>query len=173
MTETRVLRITGDALKGGKRSTRKGQKGGYDEVPGSRIPTASVTPVNLMRGGSTVPNLITVTPKAEPAVEEVSQPVKGGGKLELAPKKEKLALVKGKRQQTRKVVKIQMGNLRKSMRRAKDITADSKEKKIEEIEEILVKAGIIRKRDGPMSEGKQKTIRDIYRDYLQLRLNAL
>lgn len=143
-----------------------------------------------MRGGSTLPkqpmpNLIAVTPKAEVKKEESlaldqpqtntqeqAQPLKGG-KLDLAPKKEKLSLVKGKRQHTRKVVKIQMGNLRKSMRRAKDITADSKEKKIEEIEEILVKAGIIRKREGPMSEGKQKTIRNIYRDYLQLRLNAL
>ena len=150
-------------------------------MPGSSIPTPSIIPVNLMRGGSTVqkalPNLIAVTPKAEVKKEEVpvepeSQPQKGG-KLDLAPKKEKLSLVKGKRQHTRKVVKIQMGNLRKSMRRAKDISADSKEKKIEEIEEILVKAGIIRKREGPMSEGKQKTIRDIYRDYLQLRLNAL
>jgi hypothetical protein len=142
-----------------------------------------------MRGGSTrgevplpLPPVIAVRPKpvaadpapAAPVVEAaVPQPARGGGKLDLAPKKEKLALVKGKRTHTRKVVKIQMGNLRKSMRRAKDITADSKEKKIEEIEEILVKAGIIRKRDGPMSEGKQKTIRDIYRDYLQLRLNAL
>jgi len=193
MTETRVLRITGDALKGtgtSKRSTRKGplhsvggQKGGYDDAPPPGISTASVGPVNLMRGGSArreMPNLITVVSKplaaaaAVAAVEApVPQPAKGGGKLDLAPKKEKLALVKGKRSQTRKVVKIQMGNLRKSMRRAKDITAESKEKKIEEIEEILVKAGIIRKRDGPMSEGKQKTIRDIYRDYLQLRLNAL
>jgi hypothetical protein len=183
MTETRVLRISRDALRGTpKRSTRKGQKGGYDDAPGSVIPTPSIIPVNLMRGGSTLPkqpmpNLIAVTPKAEVKKEEVpvepeSQPQKGG-KLDLAPKKEKLSLVKGKRQHTRKVVKIQMGNLRKSMRRAKDITVDSKEKKIEEIEEILVKAGIIRKREGPMSEGKQKTIRNIYRDYLQLRLNAL
>jgi hypothetical protein len=185
MTETRVLRITGDALKGTKRSTRKGQKGGYDDVPGPVLShAASSTPApQLMRGGSAPrpPPLILVEPKPEPKVEPQAQnQVQKGGKLDLAPKKldlapkkEKLALVKGKRQQTRKVVKIQMGNLRKSMRRAKDITADSKEKKIEEIEEILVKAGIIRKRDGPMSEGKQKTIRDIYRDYLQLRLNAL
>lgn len=199
MTETRVLRITGDALKGtSKRSTRKGalptmggQKGGYDGAPPPGISTASVGPVNLMRGGSArreeplpLPPLITVTSKAEvePPVSQSQQPAKGGGKLDLAPKKEKLdlapkkeklALVKGKRTHTRKVVKIQMGNLRKSMKRAKDITADSKEKKIEEIEEILVKAGIIRKRDGSMSEGKQKTIRDIYRDYLQLRLNAM
>lgn len=186
MTETRVLRITGDALKGTKRSTRKGQKGGYDDVPGpvlSHAASSSPAP-QLMRGGSAPrpPPLIVVEPKPEPKVEPQAhnQAQKGGKlnlapkkeKLDLAPKKEKLALVKSKRE-TRKVVKIQMGNLRKSMRRAKDITADSKEKKIEEIEEILVKAGIIRKRDGPMSEGKQKTIRDIYRDYLQLRLNAL
>lgn len=190
MTETRVLRITGDALKGTKRSTRKGQKGGYDDVPGPVLShAASSTPApQLMRGGSSPasqmrvkpPPLILVEPKHKPEPQAQAQAQKGGKldlapkkeKLDLAPKKEKLALVKGKRE-TRKVVKIQMGNLRKSMRRAKDITADSKEKKIEEIEEILVKAGIIRKRDGPMSEGKQKTIRDIYRDYLQLRLNAL
>lgn len=160
-----------------------GQKGGYDAAPPPAMSPTTVGPVNLMRGGSArreMPNLIAVVPKPVPAaaappapVVEAAATIKGGGKLDLAPKKEKLALVKGKRTHTRKVVKIQMGNLRKSMRRAKDITNDSKEKKIEEIEEILVKAGIIRKRDGPMSEGKQKTIRDIYRDYLQLRLNAL
>ena len=68
-----------------------------------------------------------------------------------------------------------MHNLRKSIRRAKDIVTESKEKPIEEIEEILSSANIIKKRttDAPMSEGKQKTIRGIYRDYLQLRLNAL
>ena len=100
---------------------------------------------------------------------------KGGiRKLHLAPKKEKLALVKpAKRSQTRKVVRIQMGHLRKSMKRAKDIVAESSDKPIKEIEEILVKAGIIRKREGVMSEGKQKTLRGIYRDYLQLRMNAL
>ena len=59
------------------------------------------------------------------------------------------------------------------MKRARDITTDSKEKKIDEIEDILVKAGILRKREGAMSEGKQKTIRGIYRDYLQVRSNAL
>ena len=59
------------------------------------------------------------------------------------------------------------------MKRAKDIVTESADKPIGEIEEILVTAGIIRKREGPMSEGKQKTLRGIYRDYLQLRLNAL
>jgi hypothetical protein len=175
MTETRVLRITGDALKGvaSKRSTRKGQKGGYDDVPGPVLShaTASSPAPQLMRGGSAT--VVKPPPLIAVAVGSNVETQQKGGKLDLAPKKEKLALIKGKRQQTRKVVKIQMGNLRKSMRRAKDISADSKEKKIEEIEEILVKAGIIRKREGPMSEGKQKTIRDIYRDYLQLRLNAL
>lgn len=169
-----------------------GQKGGYDGAPPPNMSPTTVGPVNLMRGGSSqreqslAPVIaVTVAQKKEEELpvkaqlqaqlqaQPQAQATRGGGKLDLAPKKEKLALVKGKRTHTRKVVKIQMVNLRKSMKRAKDITNDSKEKKIEEIEDILVKAGIIRKRDGPMSEGKQKTIRHIYRDYLQLRLNAL
>jgi hypothetical protein len=59
------------------------------------------------------------------------------------------------------------------MKRAKDIVKDSKEKSIAEIEGILSTAGIIRQRGGVMSEGRQKTLRGIYRDYLQLRSNAL
>jgi hypothetical protein len=164
MTETRVLKISKDAFKDKTRKRKIPQKGGYDEVPGSKIPTPSLTPL---------PPLIQVnTPSATstPAATAAG----GGRKLHLAPKKEKLALVKN-RSQTRKVVRIQMQNLRKSIRRAKDIVTESKEKPIEEIEEILSSANIIKKRttDAPMSEGKQKTIRGIYRDYLQLRLNAL
>ena len=182
MADTRVLKITGDALKGttaAKRSSRRvrGQRGGYDDPPG---PPMSNTPVQMKE----LAPLIAVAPapappaSAPPAPATAPTPQARGGarKLDLAPKKEKLALVKGghgKRSQTRKVVKIKIGHLRKSMKRAKDITTDSKEKKIEEIEDILVTAGILRKREGPMSEGKQKTIRGIYRDYLQLRSNAL
>ena len=178
MADTRVLKITGDALKGTKRSSRKvkGQRGGYDDPPGS--PIANMPPPNVMKE---LAPLIVAAPAPAPAQPaQPAQPApqaKGGArKLDLAPKKEKLALVKGahgKRSQTRKVVKIKIGHLRKSMKRAKDITTESKEKKIEEIEDILVTAGILRKREGPMSEGKQKTIRGIYRDYLQLRSNAL
>jgi len=183
MTDTRVLKITGDALKGTKRSSRrvKGQRGGYDDPPGSPI-------TNHIPSMKELPSLIAVQPPQSVQPVQAVQPVqpvqsvqslemqaKGGArKLDLAPKKEKLALVKSsKRSQTRKVVKIKIGHLRKSMKRARDITTDSKEKKIDEIEDILVKAGILRKREGAMSEGKQKTIRGIYRDYLQLRSNAL
>jgi len=179
MTETRVLRITKEAMKGASRSTRKtkSQRGGYDDVPGPATPTASLTSQPpLMVAQQQPPPLIAVTsPAPAPASAPASASAPRGGvrKLQLAPKKEKLALVKPKRSQTRKVVRIQMGHLRKSMRRAKDIVTESAEKPIKEIEEILVTAGIIRKREGTMSEGKQKTLRGIYRDYLQLRLNAL
>ena len=187
MTETRVLTISKDAFKGTKRSSRKvkEQKGGYDTAPGSSIPMASLTPFpSMMKGGDIVPPpveppLISVSSassaNAVNAVSAVNAPAKGGARgLQLAPKKEKLALVKhGKRPQTRKVVRIQMGHLRKSMKRAKDIVKDSKEKSIAEIEGILSSAGIIRQRGGVMSEGRQKTLRGIYRDYLQLRSNAL
>jgi hypothetical protein len=165
MTETRVLKISKDAFKDKTRKRKIPQKGGYDKAPQPQILTPSLTPLPPFIQVST-PSA-TSTPAATPATG-------GGRKLHLAPKKEKLALVKN-RSQTRKVVRIQMHNLRKSIRRAKDIVTESKEKPIEEIEEILSSANIIKKRttDTPMSEGKQKTIRGIYRDYLQLRLNAL
>ena len=184
MTETRVLKISQDAFKGTKRTSRKftkPQKGGYDDAPPPGISTASLP---------AQPPLIAVTSASASASAPASlatatpTPHAGGTRkpLQLIPKKEKLTLVKSKRSsdkkghsQTRKVVRIQMGNLRKSLRRAKDIVSQSKEKPIEEIEEILTTAGIIRKRtsETPMSEGKKNTLRGIYRDYLQLRLNAL
>ena len=181
MTETRVLRITKEAMKGTSRSTRKtkSQRGGYDDPPPPFTPTTTLPPqAPLMAQQQQPPPLIAVTPSSPAsasatATASAAAPRGGVRKLHLAPKKEKLALVKPKRSQTRKVVRIQMGHLRKSMKRAKDIVTESSEKPIKEIEEILVTAGIIRKREGTMSEGKQKTLRGIYRDYLQLRLNAL
>lgn len=162
-------------MKGASRSTRKtkSQRGGYDDVPGPATPTASLAPQPpvMVAQQQQPPPLIAVT--TSPVSASASAPRGGVRKLQLAPKKEKLALVKPKRSQTRKVVRIQMGHLRKSMKRAKDIVTESAEKPIKEIEDILVTAGIIRKREGTMSEGKQKTLRGIYRDYLQLRSNAL
>jgi hypothetical protein len=165
MTETRVLKISKDAFKDKTRKRKIPQKGGYDNAPEPQMPTPSLTPS---------PPIIQVNTPSATATPATTPAAGGGRKLHLAPKKEKLALVKN-RSQTRKVVRIQMQNLRKSIRRAKDIVTESKEKPIEEIEEILSSANIIKKRttDAPMSEGKQKTIRGIYRDYLQLRLNAL
>ena len=105
--------------------------------------------------------------------------------LHLVPKKEVLNLVKGsksvphkdkdRRNKTRKVIRIQMGNMRKSLHRAKEIVESSKDKPIAEILEILLKAEIIKKKqtETPMSDMKEKLIRGIYRDYLQLRYNAL
>ena len=217
---TRVLRITGEAMKGlaAKRNTRK-QRGGYDTVPGSVIPTPSQTPfAQLMKGGSpssspspspSVTPSASASPSATPSASASATPsasstpsssvVSGGArKLQLAPKKEVLKLVKkthvkpadkvadksadksvdksvDKRVKTRKVIRIQMGHLRKSMKRASDINKSSKEKSIEEIEDLLVREKILRKRsaDRPMSDGRQQTLRGMYRDYVQLRSNLM
>ena len=214
---TRILRITGEAMKGlaAKRNTRK-QRGGYDTVPGSVIPTPSQTPfAQLMKGGSpssaspSVTPSASASPSATPSASASATPsasstpsssvVSGGArKLQLAPKKEVLKLVKkthvkpadkvadkvadksvdkvaDKRVKTRKVIRIQMGHLRKSMKRASDINKSSKEKSIEEIEDLLVREKILRKRsaDRPMSDGRQQTLRGMYRDYVQLRSNLM
>jgi len=201
-----------------KRNTRK-QRGGYDTVPGSVIPTPSQTPfAQLMKGGSPSASpspsaSASVTPHATPSASASATPsasstpsssvVSGGArKLQLAPKKEVLKLVKkthvkpadkvteksadksvdksadksvDKRVKTRKVIRIQMGHLRKSMKRASDINKSSKEKSIEEIEDLLVREKILRKRsaDRPMSDGRQQTLRGMYRDYVQLRSNLM
>ena len=187
-----------------KRNTRK-QRGGYDTVPGSVIPTPSQTPfAQLMKGGS-ASSSASATPSVIPSVMPFSMPsssttpsstpVTGGArKLQLAPKKEVLKLVKksnvkpaekviekptdksaDRKSKTRKVIRIQMGHLRKSMKRASDITKSSKEKSIEEIEDLLVREKILRKRsaDRPMSDGRQQTLRGMYRDYVQLRSNLM
>jgi hypothetical protein len=177
---TRVLKITGEALKGMgsvKRSTRKAtpekeQHGGYDTVPPPAMPTPSQTPMAKL-----IPDVA---------------PIGGARKLQLAPKKEVLKLVKKTpakeikeakevkeaekpKSKTRKVIRIQMGHLRKSMKRASDITKSSKEKSIEDIEDLLIREKILRKRstERPMSEGRQQTLRGMYRDYVQLRSNLM
>ena len=192
---TRVLKITGDAFKS-SRGTRK-QKGGYDTVPGTPLSTTRISTMPaIMKGGfspasSSVasPSSSVASPSQTPPVPSSQPPLilTGGTRkaLHLVPKKEVLNLIKGsksvphkdkdKRNKTRKVIRIQMGNMRKSLHRAKEIVVNSKEKPIDEILEILLKAEIIKKKqtETPMSDIKEKLIRGIYRDYLQLRYNAL
>ena len=194
---TRVLKITGDAFKS-SRGTRK-QKGGYDTVPGTPLSTTRISTMPaIMKGGfspvsSSVasPSSSVASPASSVASPSQTPPVPliltGGTRkaLHLVPKKEVLNLIKGsksvphkdkdKRNKTRKVIRIQMGNMRKSLHRAKEIVVNSKEKPIDEILEILLKAEIIKKKqtETPMSDIKEKLIRGIYRDYLQLRYNAL
>ena len=200
---TRVLKITGDALKGmgsAKRSTRKAapekeQRGGYDTVPPPAMPTPSQTPIaTLMKGGLATSH---ATPGSISSSHATPIPAHPRKILQLAPKKEVLKLVKKTptkedkpkedkpkedkpkedkpKAKTRKVIRIQMGHLRKSMKRASDITKSSKEKSIEDIEDLLIREKILRKRstDRPMSEGRQQTLRGMYRDYVQLRSNLM
>ncbi len=185
MSDTRTLKISKQAFRQTKSKSKK-QKGGYDDAPPPAMSTASVPALPPLIAVSPAPaaaapaTLAAPTPTtfapapASAAPATLAAPAKGGG-LQLAPKKEKLTLTKGKSKtrSNRKVVRIQLGNFRKSVKRAKDIVAESKEKTIEEIEEILCSAGIIKKRTGAMSDGRKETLRGIYRDYLQLRSNAL
>ena len=190
MSDTRTLKISKQAFRQTK--SKKKQRGGYDDAPPPAMSTASVPPLPQLiavspaaaaapAAAAPTPTTFSVAPGASPAPASAAPapattfaPAKGGG-LQLAPKKEKLTLTKGKSKtrSNRKVVRIQLGNFRKSVKRAKDIVAESKEKTIEEIEEILCSAGIIKKRTGAMSDGRKETLRGIYRDYLQLRSNAL
>jgi len=182
MSDTRTLKISKQAFRQTK--SKKKQKGGYDDAPGPAMSTASIPALPPLISVSAAPPAppapvatLTTSP-ASASLTTFASPAtsfaKGGG-LQLAPKKEKLTLTKGKSKtrSNRKVVRIQLGNFRKSVKRAKDIVTESKEKTIEDIEEILSSAGIIKKRTGAMSEGKKETLRGIYRDYLQLRSNAL
>jgi len=170
MSDTRTLKISKQAFRQTK--NKKKQKGGYDDAPPPAMSTASVPALPPLIAVSAAPTPAPAAPPSSPPT--FASPTKGGG-LQLAPKKEKLTLTKGKSKtrSNRKVVRIQLGNFRKSVKRAKDIVTESKEKTIEDIEEILSSAGIIKKRTGAMSEGKKETLRGIYRDYLQLRSNAL
>jgi hypothetical protein len=73
--------------------------------------------------------------------------------------------------QTRKL-RIHMGHLRTRMTRAKDINKRSEREDIGKVVETLVGAGLI-KGGGKPSEERTNILRGIYRDYLQLRSNAL
>lgn len=173
MSDTRTLKISKQAFRQTK--SKKKQKGGYDDAPPPAMSTASVPALPPLIAVSAAPPPAPVAPPTSPASASPPTSFAKGGGLQLAPKKEKLTLTKGKSKtrSNRKVVRIQLGNFRKSVKRAKDIVTESKEKTIEDIEEILSSAGIIKKRTGAMSEGKKETLRGIYRDYLQLRSNAL
>ena len=201
---TRVLKITGDAFKS-SRGTRKQKGGYDTVPGTPLSTTRISTMPAIMKGGfspvsssvaspsSSVasPSSSVASPASSVASPSQTPPVPliltGGTRkaLHLVPKKEVLNLIKGsksvphkdkdKRNKTRKVIRIQMGNMRKSLHRAKEIVVNSKEKPIDEILEILLKAEIIKKKqtETPMSDIKEKLIRGIYRDYLQLRYNAL
>jgi len=200
---TRVLHITKGALKSSRR-TRK-QKGGYDTAPGDQLLSTRISTMPALMKGGFSPSSVASPSSSVASPSQPSPILTGGTRkaLHLVPKKEVLNLVKGsgsasasastsfassasaskgvphtdkeKRNKTRKVIRIQMGNMRKSLHRAKEIVESSKDKPIAEILEILLKAEIIKKKqtETPMSDMKEKLIRGIYRDYLQLRYNAL
>jgi hypothetical protein len=136
MSDTRTLKISKQAFRQTK--SKKKQKGGYDDAPPPAMSTASVPALPPLIAVSAAPPPAPVAPPTSPASASPPTSFAKGGGLQLAPKKEKLTLTKGKSKtrSNRKVVRIQLGNFRKSVKRAKDIVTESKEKTIEDIEMI-------------------------------------
>jgi hypothetical protein len=66
-----------------------------------------------------------------------------------------------------------MNGLRSRMTRAKAIHRNSEKEPIKKIMETLEEAGLVKKGGGEPSKEREGVLRGIYRDYLQLRTNAL
>jgi len=181
MSDIRSIKIMGpakdDYLKTGTRRKKK-QAGGYDAPPPAPASAGDLAPNPV----ASLP--VTSTPSsggAKPhAVQEKAQE-QHGGKLVLLEKKKKGSVIltrkdprkklSGQIGQTRKL-RIHMGHLRTRMTRAKDINKRSEREDIGKVVETLVGAGLI-KGGGKPSEERTNILRGIYRDYLQLRSNAL
>jgi hypothetical protein len=184
MTEDTIRSVTirGDAkdhyLKAGTRR-RKGHRGGYDGPP----------PPAPSSAGDLAPSPMAELPGIAPLPPQSSTPVSSGGantrkKLVLLEKKNKAPSVlltqkesrfkkklSGQIGQTRKV-RIHMNGLRSRMTRAKAIHRSSEKEPIKKIMETLEEAGLVKKGGEPSKE-REVVLRGIYRDYLQLRTNAL
>lgn len=158
--------------------------GGVDTLTGTapQNPTAGKTPaMEAALAVGTAPRVPTA-----PAPVSSSFGPQNGGKLQLLPAKKKktsklvLAPPAGHHApkkvaipvtKTRKI-RVQLAGLKKRMTKAKAISKDSRDKSITEIRSVLEEAHLIK----PAKEGKtvpESVLRDIYKDYLQLRNRAL
>jgi len=188
MSDIRSIKIMGpakdDYLKTGTRR-RKKQAGGYDAPPPAPASAGDLAPNPV----ASFP--VTSTPSSGGAkghtVQEKTHTMEAkvegqqGGKLVLLEKKKKSSVIltrkdprkklSGQIGQTRKL-RIHMGHLRTRMTRAKDINKRSEREDIGKVVETLVGAGLI-KGGGKPSDERTNILRGIYRDYLQLRSNAL
>jgi hypothetical protein len=191
MSDIRSIKIMGpakdDYLKTGTRR-RKKQAGGYDAPPPAPASAGDLAPNPVASLPATFQSS---TPSSGGAkvhpLQEKTHPVQEraqeqhGGKLVLLERKKKSSVIltrkdprkklSGQIGQTRKL-RIHMGHLRTRMTRAKDINKRSEREDIGKVVETLVGAGLI-KGGGKPSEERTNILRGIYRDYLQLRSNAL
>ena len=183
MSDIRSIKIMGpakdDYLKTGTRRRKTKQAGGYDAPPPAPASAGDLAPNPV----ASLP--VTSTPSSGGAkghtVQEEKAQEQHGGKLVLLEKKKKSSVIltrkdprkklSGQIGQTRKL-RIHMGHLRTRMTRAKDINKRSEREDIGKVVETLVGAGLI-KGGGKPSEERTNILRGIYRDYLQLRSNAL
>lgn len=195
MSDIRSIKIMGpakdDYLKTGTRR-RKKQAGGYDAPPPApasagdlapnpvaSLPVTSTPSSGGAKGHAPASNVMASPTSASASAEKVQE--QHGGKLVLLEKKKKGGVIltrkdprkklSGQIGQTRKL-RIHMGHLRTRMTRAKDINKRSEREDIGKVVETLVGAGLI-KGGGKPSEERTTILRGIYRDYLQLRSNAL
>ncbi len=179
-----------DYLKTGTRKRKskvdqRAQKGGYDLPPPG--PVSDLAPSPIAPNIPFMPTVIQSTPASIPSLPFAPMPSVSGGsasvdKLVLLERKKKGSVIltrkdprkkklSGQIGQTRKL-RIHMGHLRNRMTRAKDIHKKSRDEDIENVTKTLMDAGLI-KGGGKPSEERTKLLRGIYRDYLQLRSNAL
>jgi len=179
---------------------QRAQKGGYDLPPPG--PVSDLAPSPIAPIIPFMPTVIQSTPPSIPSLPFAPMPSVSGGstsggstsggstsggstsvdKLVLLERKKKGSVIltrkdprkkklSGQIGQTRKL-RIHMGHLRNRMTRAKDIHKKSRDEDIENVTKTLMDAGLI-KGGGKPSEERTKLLRGIYRDYLQLRTNAL
>jgi hypothetical protein len=123
------------------------------------------------------PPVVAYTPSVGPFPSTSTTPITGG-KLVIAQKKKSsivLLAPRGKRDATRKKRKFSIGipSFKQRITRAKDIHEKSRTDPINEVDTILSKAGLKKPSKGPIGGKLESVLRDTYRDYLQLRSNAL
>jgi hypothetical protein len=188
--EIRSIKIMGgakeDYLKTGTR--RKKQKGGDVPPPaplsaGANAPSPTISPSDLTpasTGGASIQKVVESEKEHKEHREHKGEKPE---RMVLLEKKKKSSMIltrkdprkkrfSGQIGQTRKL-RIHMGGLRTRMTRAKSIHRNSESEPINKVLNTLVSAGLIKGGGKEPSEEREKILRGIYRDYLQLRSNSL
>jgi hypothetical protein len=182
--EIRSIKIMGgakeDYLKSGTR--RRKQKGGDVPPPaplsaGANAPSPTISPSDLTpasTGGASIQKAVESEKehRAEKPERMVLLEKKKKSSMILTRKDPRKRRVSGQIGQTRKL-RIHMGGLRTRMTRAKSIHKNSESEPINKVMSTLVSAGLIKGGGKEPSEEREKILRGIYRDYLQLRSNSL
>jgi hypothetical protein len=199
MSDTKEIILTGDAANGirvgGRRRSRKNQKGGGSTQAGtitqlhstsSDGSTAAVEGINPSRMSEVAANISAPTTILKGAVQIAGATPKSTKVILSAPKKKthKVILSVGKtiqipkpttvsqKAKTRKAskrIQFSLKNLRTKLHKAKTIKKSSEEKSLDEIKKILTESKLI-KSD---SKAPEQMIRQIYNDFMTMKHKAL